>query len=172
MSLAAGVAVADALSELGYPGIGIKWPNDLQIGGRKLAGILIESGGRGPRGVAMVIGIGINVRVPAYVGEQIDQPWIDLRQAAAVQPDRNRLSSCVIEHVFAMLDSLRRGQLSRWLERFGHYDVACDQAVTIRLAAREIHGIARGIDERGELRVEIDGVVQVFSAGEVSLRMQ
>ena len=172
MSLATGAALADALSELGYTGIGIKWPNDLQIGGRKLSGILIESGGMGPRGVAMVIGIGINVRVPSYVGEQIDQPWIDLQEAAAFTPDRNRISCVVLEHVFGMLDNLRRGELTRWLKRFESYDLARDHAVTVRLAEREVHGIARGIDGTGELKVEVDGQLRVFSAGEVSLRVQ
>ncbi len=172
MSLATGVAIADALSELGYADIGIKWPNDLQIGGRKLSGILIESSGMGPRGVAMVIGIGINVRVPAYVGEQIDQPWIDLTQAAPIAPNRNRICAAVVAHVFDMLDSLRHGQLQHWLERFKRYDIARDQPVTIRFAEREVHGIARGIDHTGELKVDVDGLARVFSAGEVSLRVQ
>ena len=61
LSLIVGVAIAAALTELGYAGIGIKWPNDLQSAGRKLAGILIESTGATPQGISLVIGIGITL---------------------------------------------------------------------------------------------------------------
>ena len=182
LSLCTGVALADALGDLGYRGIGIKWPNDLQVAGRKLSGILIESGGvvsagldgvpARPGAVSMVIGIGVNVRVPDYVGEQIDQPWTDLRHAAAHGTDRNRVAAAIIGQVFAMLESLQRGERAAWLDRFAACDIARDAEVTLRLPDREVHGIARGIDAGGELRVEVDGVLRTFSAGEVSLRVR
>jgi BirA family biotin operon repressor/biotin-[acetyl-CoA-carboxylase] ligase len=174
------VALADALGDLGYHGIGIKWPNDLQVDGRKLSGILIESGGPVPAGsgpgrqgaVAMVIGIGVNVRVPDYVGEQIDQPWTDLGRIAPRAAGRDAIASAIIGQVFAMLESLHRGERAAWLERFAACDIARDAAVTLRLPDREVQGIARGIDPGGELRVEVDGVLRTFSAGEVSLRVR
>jgi BirA family biotin operon repressor/biotin-[acetyl-CoA-carboxylase] ligase len=184
LSLCTGVALADALGDLGYHGIGIKWPNDLQVDGRKLSGILIESGGPVPAGsgsgsgsgrpgaVAMVIGIGVNVRVPDYVGEQIDQPWTDLGRIAPRAARRDAIASAIIGQVFAMLESLHRGERAAWLERFAACDIARDAAVTLRLPDRELHGIARGIDPGGELRVEVDGVLRTFSAGEVSLRVR
>lgn len=175
LSLCTGVALADALGDLGYRGIGIKWPNDLQIDGRKLSGILIESGGAVPArsgAVAMVIGIGVNVRVPNYVGEQIDQPWTDLGRAAPHAIDRNAIAAGIIGNVFAMLDSLHRGERAAWLGRFASCDIARDAEVTLRLPDREVHGIARGIEPDGELRVEVDGVLRSFAAGEVSLRVR
>ena len=64
LSLVAGVAVAEALRAQGFGDIGLKWPNDLVVGGRKLGGLLVEGGGEHGGPVRAVIGVGINVRMP------------------------------------------------------------------------------------------------------------
>ena len=170
LSLIVGVAVADALLHLGYAGIGLKWPNDLQAQGRKLAGILIESSGVTAQGITAVIGIGVNVRVPAYVGAQIDQPWIDLHEIAPRRHGRNTLCAAVLGAVTDALAAVRSGVGGRYLARFGDHDVLRDRPVTVRSVDREEHGIARGIDARGELLVEQTAGTRPVSAGEVSVR--
>ena len=171
LSLIVGVAAADALGALGYAGIGIKWPNDLQCVGRKLAGILIESAGPTPEGIQLVIGIGINVRVPAYVGEQIDQPWIDLAQMTTTPRTRNEICAAVLAAITNALAEVRRGDGAQFFTRFAQYDVLRDKPITVHSADRQQHGIARGIDEKGELLVEYADGVRATSAGEVSIRL-
>ncbi|WP_457395759.1 biotin--[acetyl-CoA-carboxylase] ligase, partial [Roseateles sp. P5_E1] len=65
LSLVAGIAVAEALHDLGYVQAGLKWPNDLMVDGRKLVGLLAEGGGEYAGPARAVIGIGINVHMPA-----------------------------------------------------------------------------------------------------------
>lgn len=170
LSLLVGVAVAEALRELEISDVGIKWPNDLQHRRRKLAGILIESVPTGRTGVSAVIGMGINVRVPAYVAEQIDQPYTELAAVAGADVDRNELCGLVIKHVTAMIASMRAGGRAAALQRFQELDVLRHNAVSIKIGDREVSGIARGINEVGELLVETGGAIQPFAAGEVSVR--
>ena len=170
LSLIVGVAAADALIELGYADIGIKWPNDLQHGGRKLAGILLESAAPTPHGINLVIGIGVNVRVPAYVGEQIDQPWTDLRQITTAAHRRNEICAALLAAITNALTEVRRDRGSQYLARFAHYDVLRNRPITVHIAERQTHGIARGIDANGELLVEYPDGVRAASAGEVSIR--
>ena len=65
LSLRCGLYAAEALDDLAAQPIGVKWPNDLYVGGRKLAGILIETRWRGASAEWVAIGFGLNVRGPA-----------------------------------------------------------------------------------------------------------
>ena len=64
LSLVIGVAVAEALHGLGFASVRLKWPNDLCVDGRKLGGILVQLG-KHAAGSQAVVGIGLNVRMPA-----------------------------------------------------------------------------------------------------------
>ena len=71
LSLAVGVAVVKAFRRLGIQGVGLKWPNDLQWQDRKLGGILIEMRGESAGPAQVIIGIGINMHMPAQVRMQL-----------------------------------------------------------------------------------------------------
>ena len=101
LSLAVGVAVVEALESLGYPGVELKWPNDLYYQGRKLAGILVEMSGSAGASCHLVIGIGLNLAMPSQQGEKIDQAWSELRQVQPELVDRNQLAACVLLHLQA-----------------------------------------------------------------------
>jgi len=79
----------------------VKWPNDLVADGKKLGGILIQLRADATAGAQAVIGIGINVRMPAAHAARIDQAWCDLDQLGADVVSRNELAA-------ALLDSLLR----------------------------------------------------------------
>ena len=82
LSLAAGSAVARALAGCGVPRAQVKWPNDVVVDFRKLAGILVETAGEIQGPSAAVIGVGVNYRLPERVLDRIDQPVTDLAQCA------------------------------------------------------------------------------------------
>ena len=82
LSLAAGSAVAEALADCGVRRAQVKWPNDVVVDFRKLAGILVETAGEIQGPSAAVIGVGVNYRLPERVLDQIDQPVTDLAQCA------------------------------------------------------------------------------------------
>lgn len=74
LSLAVGVAVVQALESLGYPGVELKWPNDLYYQGRKLAGILVEMSGSAGASCHLVIGVGLNLAMPSREGSGSIRP--------------------------------------------------------------------------------------------------
>ncbi len=172
LSLVAGVAVAEALRDLQGIAIGLKWPNDLLVDGRKLGGILVEGGGEHGGPVQAVIGIGINVRMPATMVKDIGQPWIDL---ASANPDvtlqRSRVAAAVLEHLIRALDTFDTEGLSPFLERYCALDVLAGHAIDVH-AADGVHAMhALGLASDGGLRVRRgDGSESTVHSGEVSVR--
>lgn len=172
LSLAVGVAVAEAIEEMTSVSVALKWPNDLLAGGRKLGGILVELLASGA-GCYAILGIGINVRVPAYTSVGIDQAWIDLAEASGNRVERNLLAAAIIMHLQQTLERFRQVGFDadlhrRWQAR----DPFFDRRVLARSEQGEIRGWGRGIDARGEFVIETASGIVTVGAGEVSLRLE
>ncbi len=102
LSLAVGVAVARALRACAVPSVQLKWPNDVLYEGAKLGGILLEMTGDTAGNCQVVIGVGLNVAMPAAAAGAIDQAWTDIKTITANQhPGRNRLLAAAVERVAA-----------------------------------------------------------------------
>lgn len=172
LSLVTGVAVAEALRALGYAGTGLKWPNDLLVDDRKLGGVLVEGGGEHGGPVRAIIGIGINVRMPATFAAGIDQPWIDLAALGGTTPDRNALAAALLSHLLPALEQFDRDGLAPFLSRFAPLDVLAGREVAIHGSRQTRHGVAGGLAEDGALRVLIDDAWENVHAGEISVRAQ
>lgn len=166
LSLALGVAAAEALRAAGAREAGLKWPNDLLARGRKLGGLLVETVGDGD---GVVAGIGINVRMPPNAEVAIDQPWIDLA-TLGVGTTRVALAAQLVTAWMDALDSFAHGGLDAFRARWRALDTLADAPVRIATASGDRHGIARGIAADGALQVEIDGHLERFHSGDVSLR--
>lgn len=172
LSLAVGVAVADALKGLGLGDrVQLKWPNDIWVAERKLGGILVELAGDMDGICVPVIGIGINGMLSASAASEIDQPWTDLTRELGKAPDRNLLAGRVLSALMAVLDEFRHTGFAPLRERWRRYDCCDGRAVQVLLGERRIVGVARGVSEQGALLLDVDGVVQRFHGGEVSLRL-
>ncbi|GGD45529.1 bifunctional biotin--[acetyl-CoA-carboxylase] ligase/biotin operon repressor BirA [Pseudoxanthomonas indica] len=170
LSLVTGVAVAEALHALGFAAVGLKWPNDLLVGDRKLSGILIEGGGEHGGPVRAVIGIGLNVRMPQAQGERIDQPWIDLQALMPTAPSRNVLAAAVLSRLLPALEAFDADGLAPFLARYAALDLLAGQPVSVNDARGVRHGEAAGLGEDGALRVRFDNELQSVYAGDVSVR--
>ncbi len=172
LSLALGVAVAEALRALGVDQLGLKWPNDILRHGRKLGGLLVELGGElgGPSDV--VLGLGLNVRMPAAAGDTIDQPWADLVDLADAGrlPRRLDIAVEVIAALVAALETYDREGFAAFHARFESLDVLCGREVRLREGDRQSIGVVLGVDREGGLRVHHAGAERVYRGGEVSLR--
>ena len=169
LSLAVGAVVAETLSRY-FDGISLKWPNDLLVDGRKLAGILVDVHGQAEGPVDTVIGIGLNLRMPQLSGDEIDQPWIDLESVAGREISRNLLAAELSLALLEALDSFSGSRLSAWMESWRRYDNWHGRPVQLVRGERVISGIHAGVANDGSLRLEIDGRVEHFHSGEVSLR--
>lgn len=172
LSLVAGIAAAEALRGMGLADVGLKWPNDLLASGRKLGGVLVEGGGEHGGPVRAVIGIGLNVRMPAAFAGGIDQAWVDLAAMTAAVPERNALAANLLSQLLPALDRFDQDGLAPFLPRFQALDVLAGREIAIHGARETRYGIAGGLADDGALRVRIEGQWQAVHAGEVSVRAQ
>ncbi len=169
LSIAVGVAAAEALHALGFIDVGLKWPNDLLVKDRKLGGILIEFGGEDAGVVRAVIGIGINVRMPESAAAGIDQPWIDLQQLGVDLPSRNALAAAMIGAQVAALEQFSEAGIAPFLPRWRALDALRDRAIDVIAGAHREQGIAIGIRDSGALRVRHANGERDYHSAEISV---
>ncbi|WP_435594094.1 biotin--[acetyl-CoA-carboxylase] ligase [Proluteimonas luteida] len=178
LSLVAGITAVEALHGLGFGAVGLKWPNDLVVddGGvlRKLGGVLVEGGGEHAGPARAVLGIGINVQMPAGAAAGVDQPWCDLAMLSAMRapPSRNALAAALVEAWVHALATFDRDGLAPFLARFAAVDVLAGRPVTVHGGSGDLAGEAAGIADDGALRVRLATGVRHFHAGEISVRRQ
>lgn len=170
LSLAIGVALVEALHAEGFPQVRLKWPNDLWVDERKLGGILVQLRGQGP-GCEAVIGIGLNLRMPAQAAAGIDQAWCDLSQLGGPDVSRNAAASAVLGGLLPALAEFDAQGLAPFLPRWQALDALRGRRVRVLDGARQHEGLCLGIDAQGALRLQADGDAErAFHGGEVSLR--
>lgn len=175
LSLAVGVAVVNALQRFGAADVGLKWPNDLLWRKRKLGGILIEMRGESAGPSQVVIGLGLNMRMPAEVrialAEQQAALIADVHEILQDRtPTRSALAGAVLEEMLDMLPVFATEGFAPWLERWRQLDALAHAPVKVINGATTTFGTARGVDADGTLLVEVDGELRRFVSGEVSLR--
>ncbi|WP_273209844.1 biotin--[acetyl-CoA-carboxylase] ligase [Marinobacter subterrani] len=169
LSLVLGVAVANALEQLGVPEVGLKWPNDIFLPDGKLGGILVELQGELEEGVVQVIaGIGLNVRMSRTEG--VDQPWSSLARACPeIEWSRNQIAGAVIDAVLDAVPVFSDLGFRDFREPWQRRDIF--KGKSLQAKGGEIEGVGCGIDGNGNYRIQTtDGVVPV-RAGEISLRV-
>lgn len=175
LSLAVGVATVRAIERFGAHDLGLKWPNDLIWQGRKLGGILIEMRGESSGPAQVIIGIGVNMRMPAATRLELAE-----RQAVLVAdvheilrdrtPPRNLLIAALIEELGAMLNPFAADGFARFAEQWRALDVLQHANVKILAGNETAFGIARGVDDDGALLVDVGGELKRFVSGEVTVR--
>lgn len=169
LSLVIGIVMAEVLQGLGAEKVRVKWPNDLYLDDRKLAGILVELTGKTGDAAQIVIGAGINLTMRNVSSEVVNQGWVNL-QEAGIHIDRNALAVNLIAELRKALQTFEQEGLSPWLSRWKALDNFIDRPVKLIIGDREIFGISRGIDTQGALLLEQDGVIKPWMGGEISLR--
>lgn len=170
LSLVAGLAVVRALEKLGLQGLQLKWPNDVLVNGQKLAGILVELlPGRG-RTPAAVVGIGLNLHLPADVHIPGQPGVTDLGQHLNPLPDRNALLALLLTELYNLFETYAAAGFAALRNAWQQRNAFANLPVRITGEAHEIGGICVGVDEDGALLVQTsDARVRILS-GEVSLR--
>ncbi|MFQ5487666.1 MAG: biotin--[acetyl-CoA-carboxylase] ligase, partial [Gammaproteobacteria bacterium] len=170
LGLVAGVAVLRALAALGVSAAGLKWPNDIVWRQAKLAGILVQLSGEMNGDCQVVIGIGLNLKMPAAAAVAIDQPWVDLETVLGLPPLRNQCCALLLHHLLETLTQFEAHGFAHLADEWRRHDVTHGQAVMVEQGEAYHEGIARGIDDSGALLLEQAGQLKRFMAGDVSLR--
>ena len=172
LSLGVGVAVRRALVELGIGNVGLKWPNDIYIGDKKLGGILLEMIGDPAGQCSVIVGVGINVAMPSKNTVDIDQPWTDLNSESAMPVSRNKLAANLTDHIFQLLDSFEVIGFGHYRDEWQDADAFNGRQGTIQTPRDAISGTIVGVDNRGAVQLRLpNGEVQSFIGGELSLRL-
>ena len=171
LSLAVGVAVAETLRAQGAQGIALKWPNDVQQDGRKLAGILVELGGEFLGPCHAIIGIGLNVCMPASVRAGAGQPVADLADACAgVVPARNALAAALLAALAEALALFARAGFAAFAARYAALDALTGRELSVQAGGETFRARAQGVDARGALRVLRGAQTLLLDSADVSVR--
>ena len=169
ITLAAALAVCDALREACGLASDIKWPNDLLAGGRKLCGILAETA-EGARGRAVVLGVGVNLRRGSFP-EEISDTATSVEEQTGRAPDAGQLLAALTRSLARHYETLHAHDgaaeiLGEWQRRSSY---AHGRRVRVALAEETFEGTTRGLDPDGALRVETDeGATRIVRAGDVT----
>lgn len=168
LSLAVGVALAEAWRAHGVP-VQVKWPNDLWIEDRKVAGMLVEAGGEfhGPSHV--VVGLGLNLTLPEAARRAIDQPVTALAEHLPVPMPRNVAIACCLQALQSALDEFAQHGLAAFAPRFAALDALRDRDVQVIEAQRRWRGRACGIDANGRMQVRDAQGVHAVDAADISI---
>lgn len=171
LSLAVGVAVIQALNECGIENVGLKWPNDIFWQGKKLAGILIEVSGESGGPCSAVIGLGINLYVPAEKAKSITQDWVDLTTILSKNTAyiRNKLAALLLNKLMPTIANFEQETFSESLSEWRKHDCMKDKKVNLYMGSRVFTGTVEGVDNNGFLLLkDEEGGIKTFASGEVS----
>jgi BirA family transcriptional regulator, biotin operon repressor / biotin---[acetyl-CoA-carboxylase] ligase len=172
LSLAIAIAVLRALREVGLTSAGVKWPNDILVDGRKLSGILLELAGESSGPCAVVMGVGLNVRMAKSKMTTVEQPWTDMESALGRPIARNEFAAQLLHQLVSACKEFEAHGLAPFLAEWRQYDLFAEREVTVQLPKSMIQGVVKGIDVDGALLLLNKGQIQRFHGGEISLRLR
>lgn len=168
ITLTVAVAVVRALRAAAGVSPGIKWPNDLILGGKKLGGILTEMETESDRIRYVVVGLGLNVNNPQFPPELSATATSLLRETGRRVP-RAPLVRAWLEEFETLYDGFSAGNFPEILEEWRHHTVTLGRRVTVRHGNREFHGWAREVEADGALLLETEaGETIRVTSGEVA----
>lgn len=172
LSLLIGLVLVETLEDCGYSGCALKWPNDVLLDGRKLAGILVEIAGDLTSDCVAVVGVGVNVLM-GRSEPTIDQPWTSLllsRQKGLL--DRNLLVARFIERLLGSLGRFRQEGFSPFVQGWQLRHGWQGMQVSVEAGNNSQQGHALGVDARGALKLGTERGEVLLHGGEVSLRLE
>lgn len=167
LPLAVGAAIARAIEATGVAGIGLKWPNDLLLPAGKVGGILIEMQGDALGPAQVVIGIGLNLRLP---DDALDQPAAALENARLAL-GRNALFGRILAELEATLVRFAAEGFAPLRAEWEAHHVWQGQSAEVHLPdGSRLPGVIAGVADDGSLRLSVDGQIRLIHSGDVSLR--
>lgn len=165
LSLVVGIAIAKVLRQLSGKAIRVKWPNDLYLDDKKLAGILVDMVGRSGDDLHVVIGVGINLMMPLSTPDVIDKAWTKLGNI-----DRNQLVAKLISFLSDTMVKFEQSGLISFIHEWNALDNFINRQVKLIMGDKIIYGIAKGINEQGAILLDQEGGIKPYIGGEISLR--
>ncbi|HGN0870433.1 BirA family biotin operon repressor/biotin-[acetyl-CoA-carboxylase] ligase [Providencia alcalifaciens] len=173
LSLVVGIVIAETLNKLCGNKVKVKWPNDLYMNDKKLAGILVELTGKTGDAAHIIIGVGINIGMSKNIikkEETINQAWSALIDEIE-NIERNELAGNIINSLKESLHIFEKQGLKPFLSRWFELDNFLDRKVKLLIGNDIVVGVERGINEQGALLLQKEnGELIPYIGGEISLR--
>ncbi|MCH2190168.1 MAG: biotin--[acetyl-CoA-carboxylase] ligase [Gammaproteobacteria bacterium] len=169
LGLAVGLMVAEYLASHHKVNAKIKWPNDILVNNKKLAGILVDVAGESSGACNIVIGLGLNVN-QANWSTEIGYDWVDLK-SLGVTIDRNVLAADLISILVAMLSSYGKTGFSPLVSRWNSLSSYGGKNVVVSIGDDSFSGKMQGVDESGALLICVDGEVVRIEDSTARIRM-
>jgi BirA family biotin operon repressor/biotin-[acetyl-CoA-carboxylase] ligase len=170
LTLATGVACAESIARFVPAAVMIKWPNDIVVGGHKIAGILLESRAA-EKGNDYVIGIGINCHQGRSFFDEYDllMPATSIDEAAGARVNRNNLAIDLLNALDVWLRQARENE-SLVMERWRQMSTLLGEHVKIEHDQKRFSGYCVGVDPGRGLILQLDGGgVRMFAAGQTTI---
>jgi BirA family transcriptional regulator, biotin operon repressor / biotin---[acetyl-CoA-carboxylase] ligase len=154
LSLVVGLALARALRAAGVDNAMLKWPNDVQVDGEKLAGILIETAGDMLGPTAAVIGIGVNTRLSPVTRQAIDQAATDVASHARKPVSRNALLAAILRELVLALSQFQREGFAPFRAAWCAWHALAGAEIDVVQSEGNFIAICRDVADDGSLIVE------------------
>lgn len=166
ITLAAGVVVARLLDKLGVKGVGVKWPNDIWVESRKIAGILTEVVGDAQGPCTVVIGLGLNIYPVNMVLDKHQE--VTYLCEHGVTLSRTQILTKLTQAMLTLRDTYEREGFTGFQAIWQDYDLLAGQDISVAMTDRVIEARCLGISEEGLL--QIDKPPYTLVSGDVSVR--
>lgn len=173
LSLVVGLAICQAIEsivDLKDTPLKMKWPNDILIDQKKLAGILIEVQAETNGVCQAIIGVGINVNMSNASEKDIGQPWSSLLKVTGQHQDRNILCAVLIGMVIDYLERFSSSSLPAFIEEWKTRDCLTNNTIAVISGNQRLEGVCIGVNEQGRLLLKTaNQVIQACSSGDTTL---
>ena len=174
LSLALGVAIAEALEGFVTEKVDLKWPNDLIANDGKLGGILVESTSRQGTDTLTVAGLGVNIQVTEEQLEQVaadgGMPPVGLAALPAkVRLERHALAAAVISAMADVLERHAEEGFASWQDAWQRRDWLSGRHIGALCGNETCHGVAVGVDPSGALLLKAPGGTRRILSAEIRL---
>jgi BirA family transcriptional regulator, biotin operon repressor / biotin---[acetyl-CoA-carboxylase] ligase len=181
LSLACGLAVIKGISQasgisqqdLKKAGLGLKWPNDIFLNDKKLAGMLLEGGQLdASQATWIVIGIGINLTADENLENSIKRPIASLDQINQIQSmDADVLWLAILKELAETIEVFEQHSFAKYQDEWNSWDMYKNQnCAIVQNEQIQFEGIERGVDAEGHLLIESENKIQKVISGDVSLK--
>lgn len=168
LGLVTGIAIAEALEDIGLKKHGIKWPNDIFYQQQKLGGILLETTDQSGK---VIIGIGINVELSANLTKEIGQPVTSINEVLKDKfVSRESVIIALINRIEERLSQFSTLDFEQFLDSWKLWDILQDKQVSFDHQGITVVGKVIKLDEHGRLGIlKNSGVLSYYSSADIKL---
>ncbi len=168
LGLVTGIAIAEALQDIGLTNHGVKWPNDIFWQQKKLGGILLETVDQSGK---VIIGIGLNIALPTDRSKTIGQPVTSLTEAVNDKVSRDELVTQLIIRLKEKLNGFKRLNFDQFMQSWQTWDILRGEQVYFDHQGIEVSGEVVEIDKHGRLGIlKNTGELCFYSSADIRLK--